>query len=58
MKHRWVGGKVCAWSDGSEMGHDYRGWVMIQGAGSDEAWVGHDYRGWVMIQGAGSDFKL
>ena len=39
MKHRWVGGKVCAWSDGSEMGHDYRGWVMIQG-GSDEAWVG------------------
>jgi len=40
MKHRWVGGKVCAWSDGSEMGHDYRGWVMIQGAGSDEAWVG------------------
>ena len=35
MRHRWVGGKVCAWSDGSEMGHDYRGWVMIQGAGSD-----------------------
>jgi len=38
MRHRWVGGKVCAWSDGSEMGHDYRGWVMITGC-------------WVMMTG-------
>ena len=61
MKHRWVGGSM-------RVGHDYRGWVMIQGAGSDEAWVGHDYnlsvsegcrakrdRGWVRFQIVRSD---
>ena len=44
MRHRWVGGKVCAWSDGSEMGHDYRWWVMITGCWVRWFEMGHDDR--------------